>query len=56
MFNLLSTFDPNEDFTAGEAAARDAGLIEQVLYDAIPFGSDGFKAGYEKGWADRNNG
>ncbi len=57
MFNLLSSiFDAdNTEYRSGIEAARDAGLIEQVLYDVIPFGTEAFKAGYEKGSAERNS-
>jgi hypothetical protein len=56
MLDLLSIFDPNHDYDCGIKAGHDAGLIEQILHDAIPFASEGFKAGYEDGLADQNNG
>jgi hypothetical protein len=54
MFDLLaSIFDPDYDYKNGRAAAHDAGLLAQILFDVLPFGSEGFEAGYEDGLADR---
>jgi hypothetical protein len=57
MFDLLSSiFDAdNEEFDSGCAAGRDAGLLEDVLYDVLPFGTEAFEAGYEQGRADRDS-
>jgi hypothetical protein len=55
MFDLLaSIFDPDNDYKCGREAGQDAGLIEQILHDAIPFGSEGYNAGFEDGLADQD--
>ena len=55
MCDLLSSiFDPNYDFNRGEEAARDAGWFQDMLHDVLPFASEGFTAGYEKGRDDRS--
>lgn len=56
MFDFLSTiFDGrNEEFYSGCDAGRDAGLLEDLLYDVLPFGTEAFEAGYEQGLTERD--
>jgi hypothetical protein len=48
-------FDPKDDYNKGVAAGRDAGFIQEILHDAIPFSfSESYEAGFRDGLADRD--